>query len=205
MRVKFFTFVMTSFFIASAACRPADEEETAGETPEGAIEEAAAEDEPSEEGDAAAVDNASVKDKPLLKSCYKGDAFTCAVEATILTETNRVRGSRKALVHAFESAFVAREWSSEQGASGNLSHDGFPYDRKKVLLADFPNASWGFFAENVAVLSARETDPVVLGKQIVTMWQNSEGHLRNMLGDYSYLGAGVARVGSNVYATQLFH
>lgn len=208
MRVKLFTFMMASFLITTACGNSSSE--AGGDTGDqtGATGEDAGDD--TDNGtngdDASSVDNNDVKDKPLLKSCYKGDTFTCQVEATIVSETNLVRGSsRKALVHDYESSFVARTWSEEQADAGNISHDGFPYERKKVLTAEFPNASWGFFAENVAMMSNRETDAVVIGKKFVEMWKNSSGHLTNMLGNYTYLGVGVTKVGNNVYATQIFH
>ncbi len=157
------------------------------------------------EGEASGVDNASVKDKPLLKACYKGDSFACAVEAVIGRETNALRTASRPLVIDFESSFVARDWSAKQIEAGSISHDGFPYERVKVLKKDFPNASWGFSAENVAMNSLVSTDPEIVGKAFVTMWKNSEGHRKNMLGNYSYLGVGVAVSGNKVYATQIFH
>ncbi len=157
------------------------------------------------EGDAAGVKNSDVIEKPLLTTCYKGDSFACAVEAVILKETNSLRPASRPLTMDFESSYVARSWSEEQLNSGNISHDGFPYERVKVLKQDFPNASWGFFAENVAMSSGKLDDPEAVGQSIVKMWANSEGHLKNMLGNYRYLGVGIATSGNKIYATQIFH
>ena len=149
-------------------------------------------------GNSSAVAAAS----PSLTTCYKGDVWACAVEATIVKETNLLR--QKALLQSFEDSFVAREWSSAQAEVGKISHDGFPDQRKVSLLANF-NASWGVFAENVAMARTQELDPVRVGKIFVQMWNGSPGHRTNMLGNYTYLGAGVARVGNSIYATQIFH
>lgn len=44
-------------------------------------------------------------------------------------------------------------------------------------------------AENIASVSPEGTPAL----RIVEMWQQSPGHRRNMLGDYSDAGAGIAR------------
>lgn len=213
MRASLFKFVITSMFFFPACgggSGGGDDSTTPAPVPEGAE---AGGDEGSDagesggegEGDAAAIDNATVKDKPLMTSCYKGDTFSCAVEVAIVAETNKVRGTRRALLHSFESSYVARDWSVKQAAEGNISHDGFPYERKKVLNADFPNARWNFSAENVGRISGSGSDPTAVAKQFVDMWENSAGHLQNINGNYVYIGAGVARAGNNIYATQVFH
>lgn len=139
---------------------------------------------------------------PSLTSCFKGDIWTCAVEAAIVRETNILR--EKPLLQSFEDSFVAREWSSAQAQVGKISHDGFPDLRKASLRMNF-NAAWGVFAENVAMVQTLESDPARVGKIFVQMWNGSPGHRTNLLGNYTYLGAGVARVGNSVYATQIFH
>ena len=43
------------------------------------------------------------------------------------------------------------------------------------------------------------------GKQVVTMWKNSSGHRRNMLGRYKYIGIGIAKDRrGRIYYTQVF-
>lgn len=206
MHVKLFAFALTSFLLSSACG------EAAGDGSEDIVEEttggntgAEAESGTPTGDNASPVDNSAVTDRPLLKSCYRGDTFSCTVEATIVSETNIIRGSLGSLAHAFETSFVARDWSMAQAEASNISHDGFPYERRKVLLAEFPNAKWGFNAENVAMMTVRESDPVKLGKAFAEMWKNSPGHYKNMIGNYKYLGVGVYKIGNSVYATQLFH
>jgi uncharacterized protein YkwD len=148
------------------------------------------------------ADGSEASASPSLTTCYKGDVWTCAVEAAIVKETNLLR--EKAFIHSFEDSYAARVWSDSQAESGKISHDGFPDKRTETLRESF-QASWGIFAENVAMAQTQESDPAKVGKLFVTMWNNSPGHRANMLGNYSYLGAGVARVGNSVYATQIFH
>jgi uncharacterized protein YkwD len=206
IRNRLSTFVFISLLIS---CKNSSESrsegpEQAGEGGDGATEV----DQNEEDGQgvqSAAATNADVKDKPLLAECYKGDAFSCAVEAVIVRETNGVRGSRTPLRQSFEDSFVARRWSQQQASIGNLSHDGFPYERKRVLTSDFPRATWSYLAENVAFLSEGDTSAEAVGIRIVKNWRNSEGHLRNMLGNYRYIGVGVVRKDNSLYATQIFH
>ncbi len=140
----------------------------------------------------------------LLTSCYKADDFTCKVEAAIVAQTNALRSSP--LVQSFESSFVARDWSEKQAKANAISHDGFPAARQQLLKAEFPKASWGFFAENVAMFGGGDnSDPEAVAKKFVTMWYNSEGHRKNMLGNYGHIGAGVYQSGNNFYATQIFY
>lgn len=141
---------------------------------------------------------------PVLTSCYQGDEWTCAVEAAIVAKTNSKRGSNP-LAQSFETSFVARDWSAAQLASNRLSHDGFPQERSETLRVNFPDLDFFFAAENVAMTQTNATTADAVAEEIVEMWWNSSGHKRNMLGPYQYLGAGVARSGRIVYATQLFH
>lgn len=54
------------------------------------------------------------------------------------------------------------------------------------------------FAENVA--QGAQT-----GRDAVTLWKNSSGHRRNMLGNYKYIGIGTARDRKGrIYFTQVF-
>lgn len=141
---------------------------------------------------------------PTLNDCYEADSWTCDVEAEIARLTNLKRPSP--LNQSFESSFVARTWSAEQAAVGTISHTGFPAARNSVLRDEFPNAAWGFRAENVAMFGGYDSsDPLLVAERFVEMWYNSEGHKTNMLGNYRFIGVGVSRKGNAVYATQLFH
>lgn len=54
------------------------------------------------------------------------------------------------------------------------------------------------FAENVAYGATS-------AKEVVTMWKNSPGHRRNMLGPYKYIGIGTAKDSKGqIYYTEIF-
>lgn len=140
----------------------------------------------------------------VLTSCYKGDDWTCQVEAEIVRLTNELRS--EPLQQVYEDSYVVRLWSEEQAAAKTISHDGFPTARRAALKAEFPYATWGFRAENVAMNGrGAKSSPTEVAQTLVTMWENSEGHRKNMLGPYKSIGVGVATDGSAVYATQIFH
>ena len=63
---------------------------------------------------------------PAISDCYKGDEFTCKVEIEIVRLTNEKRVGLSPLRHDKNMAFVARDWSRQQGQSGGISHNGFP-------------------------------------------------------------------------------
>lgn len=138
------------------------------------------------------------------KTCYRGNSWTCRVEAAIVKETNILRRSH-ALVQNFETSYVARQWSREQATTEVISHEGFPDARQQTLDTSFPGYRVFFRAENVAMRRGYDESPEELAASFVKMWYESPGHRINMLGDYRYLGAGVIRQGEAIYATQLFH
>jgi uncharacterized protein YkwD len=79
----------------------------------------------------------------------------------------------------------------------SISHRGFDLRMKEIRkkLA-FRNA-----AENVATNFGYE-DP---GSRAVEGWKNSPGHRKNMLGDFTLTGIGIARSGHGAYYyTQIF-
>jgi len=193
MRFLTIAMVLGLCLLTHTACGPdkEDSEESTSEKPDSGAE-----------GDSQGEPNFGAT-APLLDTCYKGDTWTCMVEAALVKETNLLRN--KPLVQDFESSYVARQWSASQAESGALSHEGFPDQRRELLTEAFPGQSWTFYAENVAMTQASNPDANAIAKQFVTMWRNSEGHRRNMMGNYRYVGVGVARVGNSFYATQIFH
>lgn len=139
--------------------------------------------------------------------CHKGDPFVCDVEARIVALTNDLRGSgRTPLTLHPGIAFVARDWSAQQAARGNISHIGFPNARQTAYRAEFGETNpVSIQAENVAYSYARDQgDATAIAAMFVDMWAGSAGHRRNMLGGYQYLGVGITISGSSVYATQIF-
>ncbi len=104
-----------------------------------------------------------------------------------------------------ESVTLSNLADSLMADKGQISHDGFPQDRKRALTAEFPSATWNFYAENVAMLSNSGTDATKIAEQFVEMWWKSPGHKANMVGNHKKIGVGVSKVGNKYYATQIFH
>ena len=116
----------------------------------------------------------------------------------VLKQTNQFRKSEDlpALVMKQQLNAIAQQ-HSEDMASGRVAfgHDGFSGRQKKAgediqgMLA---------FAENVAY-------GVNTAEEVVTLWKNSPGHRRNMLGKYKYTGIGVAKSSDGqIYYTEIF-
>lgn len=81
-----------------------------------------------------------------------------------------------------------------KGKTG-FGHDGFD-DRRQAVHKFLP--SMNAFAENVAYGATS-------GKDVVKMWSKSSGHRKNMLGNYRYIGIGIAADSDGVlYYTQVF-
>lgn len=116
----------------------------------------------------------------------------------ILTYTNQFRRSqgRTALVMKQQLNAIAQRHSADM-ARGRVGfgHGGFG---KRYAKATREIRGLHSFAENVAygATSARE---------VVTMWKNSPGHRRNMLGKYKYIGIGTAKDRKGrIYYTEVF-
>jgi uncharacterized protein YkwD len=137
-------------------------------------------------------------------TCYDADEWTCEVEAAIARLTNEKRGRAPALDLLFESSKVARRHSQDMIKNG-LSHDGFQ-GRGEEIKKELPGMKIFLLGENVAQFSNRLEDPEDVAAEFVRMWWNSAGHRQNIENSqYTYIGVGVARSGSSIYATQIFH
>lgn len=144
--------------------------------------------------------------------CYKADEFVCKVERLIGEKTNKYRQSRGLQPLALDSkiAFVSRDWSKKQAASGFIGHSGFPSSRMAVYRQEF-NVSRSLRGENVAMTgraggSSRDDAAAErVANEFATMWWNSSGHRANMLGRFKNLGVGVHQTSrGSWYATQIF-
>jgi len=115
----------------------------------------------------------------------------------ILTKTNEYRKSQGLRPLRWSQALcVVAMPHSKRMLSGKVpfGHDGFDkrvsgYTFKTSDAAE--NVAWNENADDVA-------------KMTVDGWIDSEGHRKNMLGDYSYCGIGVAKKKGKYYITQLF-
>ena len=116
----------------------------------------------------------------------------------VLNYTNKFRKSKglPALVMRDDLNTIAQK-HTENMAAGKVSfgHDGFE-KRQTQMKSAVAEASQ--FAENVAYGASS-------GEAVVNEWKKSNGHRRNMLGDYKYIGIGVARNNRGIlYYTQVF-
>lgn len=136
--------------------------------------------------------------------CYSGDDFSCRAEREITRLTNLKRAGLPPLQHDAKLSFVARDWSRQQGLSGLISHTGFPLARISVYRQEFASQP-SILGENVAMFSGSGSiSPENVAQTFVEQWFNSDGHRRNMLGNYGSLGAGVHKSAFGYYGTQLF-
>lgn len=87
---------------------------------------------------------------------------------------------------------------------GNISHDGFPGERSKVIKAKYPNSTVGVNGENVAY-NMDSGDGTAIGNALYTQWEGSPGHKKNMVSaDFKVVGNGVFVKDRRNYGTQLF-
>ncbi len=116
----------------------------------------------------------------------------------VLKQTNDFRKSQglSPLIMNPELNKIAQQ-HSEDMASGRVAfgHHGFG-DRQTKASEDIQGMH--AFAENVAY-------GVNAAKDVVTLWENSPGHRRNMLGNYTYIGIGIAKDSKGqFYYTEIF-
>jgi uncharacterized protein YkwD len=115
----------------------------------------------------------------------------------VLKYTNQYRRSKglKELIMKDDLNSLARK-HSEDMASGRLSFGHSGYDQRAAKVKKIYSA-W-MVAENVAS-GARDA------KEVLSIWKNSSGHRKNMLGNYKYIGIGTAISKSGViYYTEIF-
>jgi uncharacterized protein YkwD len=138
----------------------------------------------------------------LLLSAVFLTAFSTANETPLVSDvhmhTNAFRESNglKPLQLNQELTELAQEHSQKM-ASGEVSfgHDGF---NQRSDLAYKANPRWRSVAENVAV---GQTTAFL----VVESWKKSTGHRKNMLGNFSYIGIGIAKAkDGTIYYTQIF-
>lgn len=116
----------------------------------------------------------------------------------ILKYTNELRQKKGLAVLEMREDLnnIATRHSTDMAkGSTSFGHNGFDNRRQAAgKLIPGMNA----FAENVAYGANT-------AKEVVTMWNKSSGHRRNMLGNYKYIGIGVASDKNGVmYYTQVF-
>jgi uncharacterized protein YkwD len=122
---------------------------------------------------------------------------TAGMEEDILAYTNQFRKSKglSALMMRKDLNVIARKHSEDMARGRRtFGHGGFD-QRTREVRKIFKSCT---LAENVAYGS-------VSGKDVVAMWKQSSGHRGNMLGQYDYVGIGIAKDRKGIYYfTQIF-
>jgi len=116
----------------------------------------------------------------------------------VLSQTNQFRQSKglPVLIIRNDLNEIAQKHSSDmaKGIVG-FGHSGF--EKRNAMVAKKINPMNGF-GENVAFGAST-------GKEAVSMWKNSSGHRKNMLGRYRFIGIGIAKdKQGQIYYTQVF-
>ncbi len=116
----------------------------------------------------------------------------------VLDQTNQFRRSKglPALMMRSDLNSIAQKHSADM-ASGRTAfgHDGFA---QRNAQATRTIRLMHRFGENVAY-------GVNSGKAVVKMWKDSPGHRRNLLGQFKYIGIGIAKdKKGRIYYTQVF-
>ena len=117
----------------------------------------------------------------------------------VVKETNQFRKSNRldALIVNNELNALAQKHSVDM-ASGRVAFSHAGFDERSKKARKVLKGIKGGFAENVAYGSST-------AKEVLNGWENSPGHRKNILGNYKYLGVGIAadRKGT-LYFTQIF-
>jgi len=125
--------------------------------------------------------------------------LTNGITEDVLKYTNQFRRSKglKALEMRNDLNAIARK-HSEDMASGRCSFGHNDYDLRVSKIKKTIKPCDGYVGENVAYGANN-------GKEVFDIWKNSSEHRKNMLGDYKYIGIGVAYNKKGViYYTQIF-
>jgi len=120
------------------------------------------------------------------------------LEADILALVNKYRKS-KGLMALQENVVIEAEARRHSMAMATnripFGHDGFNI-RSKIITSKVPGTN--AVAENVAFGSST-------AKEVVDGWLNSAGHKKNIEGNYTFTGIGVARdKNAKLFYTQIF-
>jgi uncharacterized protein YkwD len=124
---------------------------------------------------------------------------TTSLRDDVLKVTNEFRKSKNiAALEMNEEMNAVAQKHSQNMANGKVSfgHVGFA-QRTDEIKKKMKNC--GAFAENVAF-------GVSTAKEAIELWKSSDGHRKNLLGKYRYIGIGIATSKTNgqTYFTQIF-
>nr|WP_243751914.1 CAP domain-containing protein [Leucobacter weissii] len=126
----------------------------------------------------------------VRKSASKADIAQVRADILKLTNKRRSDAKLKPLKASKKVQTVAQNWSAVQARKKKMHHN--PNGSKQIPKG------WRKYGENVAAGHAS-------ARSVVSAWHGSEGHRKNMLGDFTHIGVGLAYSEDGVpYYTQVF-
>ena len=128
------------------------------------------------------------------------DAAAATLEREVhdLVKTHRQAMGLRPLAHNEEIATQARRHSQAMARGrGDVDHHGME-ERRAALVRSLRFTA---FAENVAANTAAESQTA---EAAVQGWLKSPGHRRNIEGDFTLTGIGIARSATGFFFTQIF-
>ena len=116
----------------------------------------------------------------------------------VFNQTNQFRksmGLTKLIIRKELNAIAQKHSADMADGRVGFGHNGF---KQRNAKASRKIPQLHSFAENVAYGAAS-------GSEVVSMWKNSPGHRRNMLGHYKYTGIGIAKDShGRIFYTEIF-
>jgi len=116
----------------------------------------------------------------------------------VFIQTNQFRKSKgkTELIIRDDLNNIAQKHSADM-AAGRVAFGHAGFDKRNAMAKKTIQPLYNF-AENVAFGASS-------GKEVVTMWKNSSGHRKNMLGSFTYIGIGIAKdKHGQIFYTQVF-
>ena len=145
----------------------------------------------------------------VKNDCIQASDRICAMEKEMFRLINVEREKRgvKPLAYLQEYAYVARDWSKQQYEMDDISHDGFPEKRERLLRQKFGKIPYDIRAENCVMTTGSDDDQydVETVDELFYILVNSRDHRFNILDrEATHVGVGIHVEGGQYYATQIF-
>ncbi len=129
------------------------------------------------------------------------------LNAAIFHDTNKLRSENSKTLFKYSKAL---ETAAHRHSMDMINQDFFAHDNPRTGKDPFQRmadcgVTGGSRAENIACSSTRTMTYNQLAEFFVhDQWKNSPGHMKNMMGNYTYLGAGSYSGNTNNIFNQTF-
>lgn len=145
----------------------------------------------------------------VKNDCIQASDRICAMEKEMFRLINVEREKRgvKPLAYLQEYAYVARDWSKQQYEMDDISHDGFPEKRARLLRQKFGKIPYDIRAENCVMTTGSDDDEydIETVDELFDALINSRDHRFNILDrEATHVGVGFHVEAGKYYATQIF-